>query len=151
MFYYFPTPYAGYRHCCLTNPSPSLFETTDQNDELILEFRPRFGNGYLSIDPHNSAGWTEGESYSIEIRDLTGAVWKTAKVDVAVGGALTIDQTGSEAYFDADGRLDVRQVMVDANTELGSAAGGLFFVLYKTYDGGGSPDDLVVTLRWEAI
>ncbi len=56
----------------------------------------------------------------------------------------------TEGTLDADGRLDVREIMSIAQDEVGAHAGALIIEVNPTYTGGGSPDTCYLVLRWDA-
>lgn len=141
-----------YPNCCLTSPRVNRFTAEGHGDTVLLEFRPRFGNGFLSADSAMSYGFTGEETYPARILDATFSTWRELEVQVDVGGLPLFRSVDMEAEGTlVDGRLDIREIMRLAGEELGASAGALILQVDKTYSGGGSPDAVYLVLKWEAI
>lgn len=150
--YYLATNY-WYPHCCLGSPRVNRFvmDAGQDPDALVFEFRPRFGNGFLSVDQDMTYGLTPEETYPVTILDAGFQPWRTLDLVVDADGKGTLDDAAMETEGTlADGRLDIREIMRLAGEELGAAAGALILGIDKSYTGAGSPDSAYIVLAWEA-
>ena len=150
--YYQETVYA-YPHCCLTSPRVNRFLLETVAEKRILEFRPRFGNGFISPDTAMTYGLTASKSYPVKILDARFQTWRslTMVTDASKVPTFTSAPMTAEGTLDADGRLDVREIMRLSGTELGAASGALILQVDPTYTGGGSADTCYLVLKWEAV
>lgn len=141
-----------YPNCCMTTPRVNRFVAETVAGGRVLEFRPRFGNGYVSVDADMTYGLTASQSYPVRILDARFVAWRTLAMTTDAEGVPRFSSHAMEAEgtLDADGRLDVREIMRIAGEEIGAHAGALILRVDPTYDGGGSPDTCYLVLRWDA-
>jgi hypothetical protein len=127
------TPYQ-YPNCCVAVPGRTLLEAQKDGNFHSYEWRPRFGNGFLTYDPVISQGHQDG-SYAVKLIDLNGNRFASLTLDISDSGATAAFAcVANPAIVDADGRLIVREAIDLANdTNPGSGT----TVCWLELDGGG--------------